>query len=493
MQKERSNYLAILGVGICLLAVACLYLFQGEYAYADDYMFIVQGRIPSLPNWLAIGRPGTWAYLNMVNEVLHSNLVVARLIGLALAVAAALTAYLALARRGHRPAISIAFALAIPASLPAQLAIVWVNTASSLVAALLAIAAYASGVGDRQRFAVGVLLMSLSCLVYQPAACVFFTLYFLDWVFLRQDRAQTRDLLPLISGGIGLVISFAIAKASFTIFPDVNKGWGGRGELLHDIAPKLDAVSNAIFPYVLNPLFPYIPSLGWFTACLFAAALCGIIFVWRKANRGLGWTCFIAAGYLIAAELPILIVQESWPSFRTFLPWCVLAITVLALAVATVALRHEHLAGAIAAACVLIVGGLNALTIREYVVDSEVAQINEFLRQVEVGVKAGYRDFGIVLTPPSSFDERFRTYELGWLSASASWNTNGMLDAAADRLGLDRNSLRVSFISHQPEKCDCHVVDMRPFWQGLFNKHTLERRGLEREELERKQAKARGS
>ena len=477
-QQRKSSNIVILFGATGLLLIASLYLLSGEYAYCDDNNFVVQGYLPSLHFWLAIGRPGTWAYFTFINEGLQSNLFIARLMGLFFAGFATVSAYFALSRRGHRPVVSIAFALSILACLPILLAIVWINTASSLIAVILAIAAYAIGVTSKPRFALSVLFASLSCLVYQPAACIFFSLYFLDWVFLRRERASVRDLVPFIVGGLGLIATFVTTKVSIALFTEVDKGWSSRGALLHDIAPKWEAITNGILPFSLNPLFPYIANLGWISACIFAAvAIAGVIYVWRKAPSGLLWTSAVAIGYLIAAELPVLIVQETWPSYRTFIPWCTLAITFFALAVAALVRRFETIAPALAAAVVIAIGLANVLTVRHYLIDTEVAQTNEFTRQVSSGVKAGYKNFGIVLAPAGPYDERFGTYEFGWISASYDWTPGGMLNMAEARLGLQHNSLHIAFASRKEEACsDCYIVDMRPIWQAFFDKYTLERR-----------------
>ncbi|MBY4949080.1 hypothetical protein K6V92_20985 [Cupriavidus respiraculi] len=478
----------VAGFTTILLAV-CAYWFRGEYAYFDDYFFVVDGNIPGPANWMSIGRPGTFLYLKSVTQVLDGNLLAARVLAGLLVAACSLLVYTAMKSRGHSDAVAAAMALSLPAATAVQISIVWINTGSTMPAMILAVLSYWLGTTGWRRFATGTILMGVAALVYQPSACIIFVLYLMDWLLLPRSRPKLSDMLPFVSGGFGLGLSFAVAKASAAFLsPDLK--WAGRGALVHDFGQKFATLWDGIWPVVFNPVFPHGIGLGrW--PFYGAVLLCGSLAVLRVAQGTTRtvyayiWSLIVALAYLAAAGVSVLVVQENWPSYRTVVPWSVLAITALGIAVHLFLPRtlSPTVRVVCVCACISAVGALNASTIGRYLVRPEIAAINDFTRQVESGVAAGKKEFGLVLAPSGPFAWQFRTYELGWISASALWPTAGMLVMAEQRLGLPRKSLKFTYVKAEPSTCEsCHVIDMRPYWHQLYGRYTVPHlQALERE------------
>jgi hypothetical protein len=116
MNSRAAFPIIVLGAALCLLLVPYSYWFGGSYALVDDFSFIVRGPLPRLAQWLTIGRPGTYFYMEFVANALNGDLPFARLMALLLLAATSLTVYFSMRYRGHVATIAIGAALAIAAN-----------------------------------------------------------------------------------------------------------------------------------------------------------------------------------------------------------------------------------------------------------------------------------------------------------------------------------------------------------------------------------------
>lgn len=471
-------------VGICVLLAICAYWFLGEYAYLDDYHFVVDGNISLLQHWLSIGRPGTYWYLWTVKHVLGGNLNIGRMMSAVIIGLSAIAAYRALCVRGHRPTVALAMALALPASFALQLSIIWVNTGSSSVAALLAVLAYRVRLKGPRQALIAMVIFTASALIYQPTACIFFALYLLDWLLLPPRGAGVRDLAPFVPPVAGLGVVFCVAKVTQAI-ADTDPKWSGRDTLLHDVPAKLAFLKNSVLPVASSPAVPAIP----YPLPALLVILCVLIVYATRQRHTDGamsmkkvligiWVVLLALGFLLGAELPIIAVQEGWASARTLIPWSVLSVGLYGVVLDIMAGRYlpRKAIATIITLAAIVVGVYNAQTARKHLVELQIEELDYLTKQVQQGIEIGHTHFGMVLSPAGPVAERYGTYEYGWISSSADWPPLGMLLFVESRLGLPRGSLTLIKSAREPFACSCFIIDMRPFWARQFDAHSLEAR-----------------
>jgi hypothetical protein len=474
MNSRAAFPIIVLGAALCLLLVPYSYWFGGSYALVDDFSFIVRGPLPRLAQWLTIGRPGTYFYMEFVANALNGDLPFARLMALLLLAATSLTVYFSMRYRGHVATIAIGAALAIAANYAVHLSIIWINTGSSLLSLIVATLAYATGYSSRRRIGVAITLFVLSALFYQPTACIFFVFHLLDWLLLRRERMKWSDLWPFAIGAVGLAIVFLFIKVAI-IFTSVDSSWTNRGQLLHDLPGKLAFLRDRIFPFAASPVI--LPS--WFTVFPTYAGLIALItLTGRRDFKSAGMAAIplviaIPFFYILAAELPILIVNDGWSSARTLVPWITLSTSLWAWIVHALLSQRlsERALVVISAAIMVTIGWSNGESTKRYLVDPAITEMNYLTAEAVRGIAAGHRDFAMIKPPPGPFDSRFGQYEFGWLSSSYSWTPRGMLIMAQRRLGLPEGSLKMVKSSREDiSDCTCYVVDMRLLWNQYVSR-----------------------
>ncbi|WP_313624071.1 hypothetical protein [Achromobacter sp.] len=467
-QDSRAIFpIMILVTALFLLLVPYAYWFSGSYALVDDYSFMVRG-LPDMVQWLSIGRPGTYLYMDFVNKVLRSNLEFARIMALLLLAITSLTIYASMRHRGQVAALAVAAALAIPASYSVHLSIVWINTGSSLVSLILATLAYGVGYDSRRRIVAAVVLFTLSGLFYQPTACIFFVFHLLDWLLVRRERMKWSDLWPFAIGGVGLAIIFISIK--ITVMSAMTPPtWSGRGALLYDVWAKVEFLTERLLPFAASPVIP--PTMASVVLSYIGLASMIILAGMRDfAGRGLvGFllTVGVTAAYLIAAELPILIVNDSWASARTIVPWVMLSTFLLAWVLYALLSRRvgEGALVVIVAMSMVGIGWWNGKATKRYLITPAIAEMNYFTAEVVKGVSRGFTDFAVVMPPPGPFIPKFIQYEFAQFSSSANWTPPGMLIMSQRRLALPAGSLKLVTTSRDDvDDCACYVIDMRPLW-----------------------------
>jgi hypothetical protein len=238
---------------------------------------------------------------------------------------------------------------------------------------------------------------------------------------------------------------------------------------------KLAFLRDRIFPFAASPVI--LPS--WFTVFPTYAGLIALItLTGRRDFKSAGMAAIplviaIPFFYILAAELPILIVNDGWSSARTLVPWITLSTSLWAWIVHALLSQRlsERALVVISAAIMVTIGWSNGESTKRYLVDPAITEMNYLTAEAVRGIAAGHRDFAMIMPPPGPFDSRFGQYEFGWLSSSYSWTPRGMLIMAQRRLGLPEGSLKMVKSSREDiSDCTCYVVDMRLLWNQYVSR-----------------------
>ncbi len=322
---RSAKNVALLVVVAAVVALTYWVVVVTPYAFADDYAIFVHSQTDELVfrDLTVDGRPimglldqMVFARLDSVNQVRYL-----RLFGLAGTIGFACMLYGALRQQWPSREAAALGALSI-VFLPAfQVHVAWAQYWVTPFACLLGgrAAHYASrcsrataGCDVRSAFrAIGLFLVALT--IYQPSAMMFW--FFIAVIELPAGgRAQTsmvRLRWPAMVAGIAMVLDFAVVRLSSLLVHFVDR----RSALVQDPLMKVlwfvrTPLIGALNPYALHASTRVGAAVGMALLIGLAAFFRG---PWPQRFAWIG----LAAGFLALAYFPVLIVAESWPSFRT--------------------------------------------------------------------------------------------------------------------------------------------------------------------------------
>jgi len=257
---------------LAALGVASL----GDYYFLDDYLFLWAKGLKPLEDWLSIGRPLTYLYLLFIQKSLLWTPAGARWVSLALLFLVVLGLRWVLDKPGTDPVAVHALAL-LPLTLyQTAVSVVWVNTGSTALALLLATVAYHFMTQGRTGpTLLGLALLTLAFLTYQPAACLYFALLLLGVLLEGRAGPTRREVLLFLGGAASVVTAFL-----FTRVPPLlgyHSGWAGRSKLLENPVAKLQWLYSEVLPVASVPYFPPPPYVSALTSSRFVLVLAPLV------------------------------------------------------------------------------------------------------------------------------------------------------------------------------------------------------------------------
>jgi hypothetical protein len=305
------------------------------YAFSDDYsiLWMADTGEPSAQfgkNVLDANAIGGRPFAGLLVSGFFSaagtidNLRFVRLFAIVGIVALALLLHWALVRSRINPTVAALIAVLV-CTLPAfQVYGSWAVLFFSPLAALLAggasLFAVAAVDGPRDLFpdrlvgATGLLLAAL--LIYQPPAMFFWVFFAIALVGAVNDSGRALRLVRTHFGVAGVALALAYLELKLTVhFMGANTIGAARSSITTDVVGKARWFFEQPLYRSLN-LFDLTPS-RWF-AGLVATVAAGGILLWllRRAARPL---VYVVVGLILIplSYLPNLVVEDTWPPFRT--------------------------------------------------------------------------------------------------------------------------------------------------------------------------------
>lgn len=469
---RRPSHLLLLACALPVLAalgVASL----GDYYFLDDYLFLWAKGLKPLEDWLSIGRPLTYLYLLFIQKSLPWTPAGARWVSLALLLLVVVGLRRVLDKPGTDPVAVHALAL-LPLTLyQTAVSVVWVNTGSTALALLLATAAYHFMTQGRTGpTLLGLALLTLAFLTYQPAACLFFALLLLGVLLEGRAGPTRREVLLFLGGAASVVTAFL-----FTRVPPLlgyHSGWAGRSKLLENPGAKLQWLYSEVLPVASVPYFPPPPYVSALVGGLILFALvAGLIKGRAHGGEVLARSPLVfllwALACLGATYLPNLVVEENFASARSMvaLAYGLMGMAALGLnaLVERAGLRTSS-RFVLVLAPLVVLGLLNVQQVFRQIVQVQKREVECVKADLVEGLARGQERFVLVTPLVQPVTRSYHTYEFGWMSSSVPWGSTGLLRFSAALLGRNPDELSLT-IASEPTRAEGHPIDMRPCWQSL--------------------------
>ena len=300
-----------------------------DYGFSDDYALLMQQQTnPGATSDFLVGagRPVTALLdrlaLGLTNDIQGlAGLRLVTVVGLALV---ALALYACFTRCLPLPgwqAASLAGAIVVLP--PFQVSATWAILFVVPIGVLAAVAAAALVVQPTRglkvsRLAAATGLLSVSMLIYQPAAMFFTVLVGAVALHDLHEQSVRETLRRIVPAALVAIVSTSIGLVALVVGLRVTGVGGERAGTTRDPGAKLEWFVTAVLPRAADPLAASSISTRFWPGLIVGLVTTIGLFFWFSGNTGQRLGKLALASLLLpAAYAPNLVLLEDWPSTRS--------------------------------------------------------------------------------------------------------------------------------------------------------------------------------